>query len=114
MLPSNSVPNSAGMEFNWLTFNGVSAPVNHADDRAPRQPRSPPHRKSRHGSSSDPSAWQSVRANRHRRRPRSRIHLVSANTVLVGVAQARVVEFDAKYPGAWMVHCHLPHHMMNT
>jgi hypothetical protein len=36
------------------------------------------------------------------------------NTVLVGVAQARVVEFDAKYPGSWMVHCHLPHHMMNN
>jgi hypothetical protein len=36
------------------------------------------------------------------------------NTVLVGVAQARVVEFDAKYPGSWMLHCHLPHHMMNS
>ena len=36
------------------------------------------------------------------------------NTVLVGVAQAKVVEFDAKYPGAWMIHCHLPHHMMNS
>jgi hypothetical protein len=36
------------------------------------------------------------------------------NTVLVGVAQAKVVEFEAKYPGAWMVHCHLPHHMMNS
>ena len=36
------------------------------------------------------------------------------NTVLVGVAQARVVEFEAKYPGAWMIHCHLPHHMMNS
>jgi hypothetical protein len=36
------------------------------------------------------------------------------NTVLVGVAQARVVEFEAKYPGSWMVHCHLPHHMMNN
>jgi hypothetical protein len=34
--------------------------------------------------------------------------------VLVGVAQARVVEFEAKYPGSWMVHCHLPHHMMNS
>jgi len=32
------------------------------------------------------------------------------NTVLIGVAQARVVEFDAKYPGNWMIHCHLPHH----
>jgi hypothetical protein len=36
------------------------------------------------------------------------------NTVLVGVAQAKVVEFEAKYPGAWMIHCHLPHHMMNS
>jgi hypothetical protein len=25
-----------------------------------------------------------------------------------------VVEFDAKYPGSWMLHCHLPHHMMNS
>src|SRR5260370_19209850 len=36
------------------------------------------------------------------------------NTVLVGVAQARAVEVEAKYPGAWMIHCHLPHHMMNS
>jgi hypothetical protein len=35
------------------------------------------------------------------------------NTVLVGVAQARDVEFVANNPGDWMVHCHLPHHMMN-
>jgi hypothetical protein len=33
--------------------------------------------------------------------------------VLVGVAQARVIELEAKYPGDWMLHCHLPHHMMN-
>jgi hypothetical protein len=35
------------------------------------------------------------------------------NTVLVGVAQARNIEFEAKYVGDWMLHCHLPHHMMN-
>src|SRR5262249_59260184 len=35
------------------------------------------------------------------------------NTVIVGVAQARDVEFEAKYIGDWMLHCHLPHHMMN-
>jgi manganese oxidase len=29
------------------------------------------------------------------------------------VAQARDIEFDAKYVGDWMLHCHLPHHMMN-
>jgi len=34
--------------------------------------------------------------------------------VLVGVAQARDIEFDAIYPGDWMLHCHLPHHMMNN
>src|ERR1700757_3189440 len=27
VLPSNTVPNTAGMEFNWLTFNGLSAPA---------------------------------------------------------------------------------------
>ena len=36
------------------------------------------------------------------------------NTVLVGVAQARNVEFIANNPGDWMLHCHLPHHMMNN
>src|SRR5207244_11066425 len=35
------------------------------------------------------------------------------NTVLVGVAQSRDVEFVANNPGDWMLHCHLPHHMMN-
>jgi hypothetical protein len=33
--------------------------------------------------------------------------------VLVGVAQSRDVEFVANNPGDWMLHCHLPHHMMN-
>ncbi len=33
--------------------------------------------------------------------------------MLVGVAQARDVEFVADRPGDWMLHCHLPHHMMN-
>ena len=35
------------------------------------------------------------------------------NTVLVGVAQTRNIEFVADNPGDWMLHCHLPHHMMN-
>src|SRR5262249_32758230 len=35
------------------------------------------------------------------------------NTVLVGVAQSRDVEFVATNLGDWMLHCHLPHHMMN-
>jgi hypothetical protein len=35
------------------------------------------------------------------------------NTVLVGAGQARNIEFDAKFIGDWMLHCHMPHHMMN-
>jgi hypothetical protein len=35
------------------------------------------------------------------------------NTVLVGVAQSRDIEFVANNLGDWMLHCHLPHHMMN-
>jgi hypothetical protein len=34
-------------------------------------------------------------------------------TVLVGVAQARDIEITADRIGDWMLHCHLPHHMMN-
>jgi len=47
---------------------------------------------------------QPVRGHRHGRRPRSGVHLVPMNTVLVGVAQARVIEFDAKYPArGWCI-----------
>src|SRR5215475_8173559 len=114
VLPSNSVPNSAGMEFNWLTFNGVSAPaitpmivrlgsrvrlrvVNLGMDHHPIR---------LHGHQFVQTGTEGGRA------PESSWYPM--NTVLVGVAQARVVEFEAKYPGSWMVHCHLPHHMMNN
>jgi FtsP/CotA-like multicopper oxidase with cupredoxin domain len=114
VLPSNTVPNSAGMEFNWLTFNGVSAPaitpmiarlgsrvrlriVNLGMDHHPIH---------LHGNQFVQTGTEGGRA------PESSWYPM--NTVLVGVAQARVVEFDARYPGSWMVHCHLPHHMMNS
>src|SRR6516162_6391884 len=114
VLPSNSVPNTASMEFNWLTFNGVSAPlttpllvrlgnrvrlriVNLGMDHHPIH---------LHGNQFVLTGTEGGRA------PQSTWYPM--NTVLVGVAQARVVEFDAKYPGAWMLHCHLPHHMMNS
>ena len=34
--------------------------------------------------------------------------------MLVGVAQARDIEFVANNPGEWMLHCHMPHHNMNA
>jgi FtsP/CotA-like multicopper oxidase with cupredoxin domain len=114
VLPNNTVPNSANMEFNWLTFNGVSAPaitpmiarlgsrvrlrvVNLGMDHHPIH---------LHGHQFVQTGTEGGRA------PESSWYPM--NTVLVGVAQARVVEFEAKYPGSWMVHCHLPHHMMNN
>jgi len=113
ILPSNTVPNTMSMEFNWLTMNGKSGPattplivklgdrvrirlVNMGMDHHPIH---------LHGNTFyvtgteagriPPAAW------------------APANTVLVGVAQARDIEFDAKYLGDWMLHCHMPHHMMN-
>ena len=114
VLPNNSVPNTASMEFNWLTFNGVAAPlttpllarlgsrvrlrfVNLGMDHHPIHLHGNQFViTGTEGGRVPPSAWY------------------PSNTVLVGVAQARAVEFDAKYPGAWMIHCHLPHHMMNS
>jgi len=114
ILPNNSVPNTSNMEFNWLTFNGVSGPattpllvrlgsraririVNLGMDHHPIH---------LHGHQFFITGTEGGRA------PESTWY--PTNTVLVGVAQARDIEFDAKYPGDWMLHCHLPHHMMNS
>lgn len=113
ILPNNTIPNSLSMEFNWLTINGKVGPattplivrrgervrirfVNLGMDHHPMH---------LHGNTFwvtgtegmriPPSAW------------------IPGNTVLVGVAQARDVEFEASYAGDWMLHCHLPHHNMN-
>jgi FtsP/CotA-like multicopper oxidase with cupredoxin domain len=114
ILPNLNIPNTANMEFNWLTFNGLAAPsitpmivrqgnrvrmriVNLGMDHHPIH---------LHGHQFVITGTEGGRA------PESTWY--PTNTVLVGVAQAKVVEFEAKYPGAWMVHCHLPHHMMNS
>lgn len=38
---------------------------------------------------------------------------IPGNTVIVGVAQVREIEFIANNPGDWVMHCHMFHHMMN-
>ena len=113
VLPNNTIPNSMSMEFNWLTINGRAAPattpmivklgervrirmVNLGMDHHPIHIHG--HQFSVTGTEGGripQSAW------------------FPGNTVLIGVAQARDIEFDAVYPGDWMLHCHLPHHMMN-
>lgn len=113
LLPNNPVPNSLAMEFNWLTINGKAGPattplivkqgervrlrvVNLGMDHHPMHI---------HGHQFFVTGTEGGRIPETGWYP--------GNTVLVGVAQARDVEFEAIYPGDWMFHCHLPHHMMN-
>ncbi len=113
VLPSNSVPNTAEMEYNWLLLNGKAGPattplivrqgdrvrirfVNLGMDHHPMH---------LHGNTFQVTGTEGGRIPESAWWP--------GNTVLVGVAQARDVEFVADRPGDWMLHCHLPHHMMN-
>lgn len=113
-LQNNPVPNSMAMEFNWLTFNGKAAPattpliVRQGDRVRIRlvnlgMDHHPIHI---HGNQFYVTGTEGGRIPETAWFP--------GNTVLVGVAQARDIEFDAKYVGDWMLHCHLPHHMMNN
>jgi hypothetical protein len=113
LLPNNTIPNSLAMEFNWLTMNGKAGPattplvvklgervrirlVNLGMDHHPIH---------MHGHQFYVTGTEGGRIRRAAEVPE--------NTVLVGVAQARDVEFVADNPGDWHFHCHLPHHMMN-
>jgi len=113
VLPNNTVPNTMNMEFNWLVFNGKAGPattplivrlgdrvrirfVNLGMDHHPMH---------MHGHTFYTTGTEGGRIPEAGWWP--------GNTVLVGVAQARDVEFVANNPGDWMIHCHLPHHMMN-
>ncbi len=113
ILPNNTIPNSLAMEFNWLTLNGKAGPattpmvvklgervrirlVNLGMDHHPMHI---------HGHQFFITGSEGGRYRTTAFEP--------ANTVLVGVAQARDVEFVANNEGDWHFHCHLPHHMMN-
>jgi len=113
LLPNNTIPNSLSMEFNWLTMNGKAGPattpmlvrlgervrirlVNLGMDHHPIH---------LHGFTFYTTGTEGGRVPKAAWTP--------GNTALVGVAQARDIEFDAVYPGDWMLHCHMPHHNMN-
>ncbi len=113
VLPNSTVPNSMNMEFNWLTFNGKAGPastpliVKHGERVRIRiinlgMDHHPIHL---HGF----TFWETGREGG--RQPEA--IWPRGNTTLVGVAQARDIEFVANRTGDWMLHCHLPHHMMN-
>jgi manganese oxidase len=114
VLPNNTVANTANMEWNWLTFNGTCSPmttplivrlgsrvrlrfVNLGMDHHPIH---------LHGHTFVVTGTEAGRQPQTLWGP--------ANTVLVGVAQARDFEFVANNPGEWMLHCHMPHHNMNA
>jgi hypothetical protein len=113
VLPNNTVPNTMSMEYNWLVLNGKAGPattplivklgervrvrfINLGMDHHPMHI---------HGHTFYVTGTEGGRIPEARWWP--------GNTVLVGVAQSRTIEFVANNPGDWMLHCHLPHHMMN-
>ncbi len=113
VLPNNTVPNTMNMEFNWLVFNGKSGPATtplivRLGDRVRIRfinlgmDHHPIHL---HGHTFQVTGTEGGRI--------PETAWVPGNTVLVGVAQARDIEFLANNPGDWMLHCHMPHHMMN-
>ena len=114
ILPNLDVPNTANMEFNWLTFNGIAAPA--TTPMIVRQGNRVRLRIVNLGMDHHPIHLHGhqfyITGTEGGRAPESTWY--PTNTVLVGVAQAKVVEFEAKFAGDWMVHCHLPHHMMNS
>ena len=112
--PDNTVPNTLAMEFNWLTITGKAGPattplvvkkgervrvrlVNLSMDHHPVH---------LHGHTFYVTGTEGGRV-------KGSLDREPGNTVIVGVAQSRDVEFVAHNPGDWMLHCHLPHHMMN-
>jgi len=113
-LQNNPVPNSMAMEFNWLTMNGKAAPA--TTPVIVRQGERVRMRFVNLGMDHHPIHLHGnqfyVTGTEGGRIPQSA--WFPGNTVIVGVAQARDVEFDAIYAGDWMLHCHLPHHMMNN
>ncbi len=113
VLPNNTVPNTMNMEYNWLVLNGRSSPaatpliVRQGDRVRIRfinlgMDHHPMHL---HGHTFQVTGTEGGRIPETAWWP--------GNTVLVGVAQTRNIEFVANNPGDWMLHCHLPHHMMN-
>ena len=114
LLPNNSIPNTANMEFNWLTLNGKVGPA--TTPLVVRQGNRVRIRMVNIGMDHHPVHLHGhtfvVTGTEAGRQPESTWG--PGNTVLVGVAQARDIEFVANNPGDWMIHCHLPHHMMNS
>src|SRR5258708_37875985 len=113
ILPNITVPNSMNMEFNWLTFNGKSGPS--TTPLIVQQGERVRIRLINLGMDHHPIHLHGhqfvVTGSEGGRQPESTWG--PGNTVLVGVAQARAVEFVANNLDHCLLPCHLPHLMMN-
>jgi FtsP/CotA-like multicopper oxidase with cupredoxin domain len=114
ILPASTVPNTMSMEFNLFTLNGRAAPYitplvaklgERVRIRMVNFSGIDHHPMHLHGL----TFW--VTGTEGGRIPETA--WVPGNTVLVGVAQVREIEFVANNPGDWMLHCHMFHHVMN-
>jgi hypothetical protein len=114
ILPQTTIPNVTSMEFNWFTLNGRSAPYitpmvvrlgSRVRIRLVNMSAIDHHPMHLHGH----TFW--ITGTEAGRIPDSA--WIPSNNVLVGVAQARDIEFIANNPGDWVLHCHMFHHMMN-
>ncbi len=114
ILPNTTIPNSQGMDFNSLTFNGHCAPLttplvvklgHRVRIRLVNFSTLDHHPIHLHG-----HTWW-VTGTEGGRIPEPA--WIPGNNLLVGVAQARDVEFIANNPGDWIMHCHMFHHTMN-
>lgn len=114
ILPASTVPNTMSMEFNLFTLNGRAAPYitplvcklgERVRIRLLNFSGIDHHPMHLHGL----TFW--VTGTEGGRIPETA--WIPGNTVLVGVAQVREIEFIANNPGDWMLHCHMFHHVMN-
>ena len=114
ILPQSTIPNVTSMEFNWFTLNGRSAPYitpllvrlgSRVRIRFVNMSSIDHHPMHLHGH----TFW--ITGTEAGRIPETA--WIPSNNVLVGVAQAREIEFIANNPGDWVLHCHMFHHMMN-
>ena len=114
ILPASTVPNTMSMEFNLFTLNGRAAPYitplvcklgERVRIRMVNFSGIDHHPMHLHGL----TFW--VTGTEGGRIPETA--WIPGNTVLVGVAQVREIEFVANNPGDWMLHCHMFHHVMN-
>jgi FtsP/CotA-like multicopper oxidase with cupredoxin domain len=112
--PASDTPDTTSMVFHWLTFNGRCGPYvtplvvrlgHRVRIRIVNFSTLDHHPIHLHGH----TFW--VTGTEGGRIPES--GWVPGNNVLVGVAQARELEFVANNPGDWVMHCHMFHHMMN-